>query len=220
MKILIVGGGRTVSFLCSSFASKGHSVTLINRDPAECERLAQALSVLVICGDGSDPGVLEEAGARGVDAVLALTPHDPDNLIACQAAALGFGVPRVVALANDPENVELFEKLGVSAFSTTRIIGSLIEQRTAWEGITNLMPVVEGRVNVTEVQLEASAPAAGKSLKDLPLPDNSLVAVVLRDGTPMVPRGNTSLQAGDRLVLITLPENHGTVLRVLTGAGQ
>ncbi len=217
MKILIIGGGRTVSFLCDSFVSKGHCVTLINRDPAECQRLALVLSALVICGDGSDPGVLEEAGARGADAVFALTPHDPDNLIACQAAAIGFGVTRVVALANDPENVEVFEKLGVSAFSTTRIIGSLVEQRTSLDWITNLLPIVEGRVNVTEIVLEASAPAAGKRLRDLTMPDNSLIAVVMRDGTPMVPRGNSDLKAGDRLVLITLPENHGTVLRMLAG---
>jgi len=217
MKILIIGGGRTVSFLCGSFVSKGHLVTLIDPDPAECTRIAQTLPILVVCGEGSDPGVLEEAGARSVDVVIALGEHDPDNLIACQTAAHGFGVPRVIALAHDPDNVEVFEKLGVPAFSTTRIIGNLIEQRASWEGITNLLPVVQGRVNVTEMVLEAGAPVAGRLLRDVRLPEDSLIAVVERDGKPIVPRGNSDLQPGDRLVLITLPGNHGQVLRALAG---
>lgn len=64
----------------------------------------------------------------GADVVLAITPNDQDNLVICQLAAIQFGVPRVLALANDPDNAAVFEKLGVSAFSTTQIVGSLIEQ--------------------------------------------------------------------------------------------
>jgi len=135
-------------------------------------------------------------------------------------AALKFGVPRAIALANDPENAEIFEKLGVSAFSTTHIVGSLIEQRASLEQIINLLPVGEGRVNVTEIILDADSPAAGKLMKDLVLPENALVAVVMRDQRPIVPRGGNQLLAGDRLVLITLPENHGAVLKAFTGDGK
>jgi trk system potassium uptake protein TrkA len=67
------------------------------------------------------------------------------------------------------------------------------------------------------VVLEAGAPAAGVLLRDLMLPQDSLVAVVVRDGKPLVPRGNSRLEAGDRLVLVSLPENHGQVLRALVG---
>jgi trk system potassium uptake protein TrkA len=57
----------------------------------------------------------------------------------------------------------------------------------------------------------------GKILKNIDLPENSLIAVVIRDNRPMIPRGGNDLQAGDRVVLITLPENHGPVLKALTG---
>jgi trk system potassium uptake protein TrkA len=120
-------------------------------------------------------------------------------------------------MANDPDNTEIFEKLGVSAFSTTHIVGSLIEQRASLEQILNLLPVGEGRVNVTEIVLEDDSPVVGKLLKDIDLPENALIAVVIRDNHPMVPRGGNDLQAGDRVVLITLPENHGPVLKALTG---
>jgi trk system potassium uptake protein TrkA len=217
MKVLIVGGGRKLYFLCRNFAAKGYEVVIINRNREECVQLARQLSAMVVCGDGSDAKILKEAGAMGADAVLAITPNDQDNLVICQLASLQFGVPRAVALANDPDNAEVFEKLGVSAFSTTHIVGSLIEQRTSLEQITNLLPVGEGRVNVTEIILDGDSPVAGKLLKDIDLPENSLVAVVIRDNHPIVPGGASQLLEGDRVVLITLPENHGPVLKAFTG---
>jgi len=217
MKVLIVGGGKTLYFLCRNFTAKGYEVVIVNRDQAECVQLARQLSATVVCGDGSDATILKEAGTMGADAVLAITPNDQDNLIICQLASLQFGVPRAVALANDPENAEVFEKLGVSAFSTTHIVGSLIEQRASLEQIINLLPVGEGRVNVTEVLLDADSPVVGKLLKDIGLPENALIAVVIRGNQPIVPRGANDLMAGDRVVLITLPENHGPVLKAITG---
>jgi trk system potassium uptake protein TrkA len=217
MKVLIVGGGQTLYFLCRNFAAKGYNVVVINRDRAQCIQLARTLTATVVCGDGSDVSILEEAGAREADAVLAITPYDQDNLVICQMASLQFGVPRILALANDPENAEVFAKLGVSAFSTTQIVGSLIEQQASLEQITNLLPVGEGRVNVTEILLDADSPVAGKCLKDIELPENALIAVVIRDSRPIVPRGPNDLQAGDRVVLITLPENHESVLKAITG---
>jgi trk system potassium uptake protein TrkA len=217
MKILIVGSGKTLYFLCRSFASKGYEVVVINRNREECVQLARQLSATVVCGDGSNARILKEAGAMGADAVLAITSNDQDNLVICQLASLQFGVPRAVALANDPENAEVFDKLGVSAFSTTHIVSSLIEQRASLEQITNLLPIGEGRVNVTEIILDADSPVAGKLLKDIDLPENALVAVVIRNNQPIVPRGANRLLGGDRVVLITLPENHGPVLKAFTG---
>ncbi|MEF2230251.1 MAG: TrkA family potassium uptake protein [Pseudodesulfovibrio sp.] len=220
MRVIIVGGGKALYFLGRNFVSKGYEVVIVNKDPEECRRLSRQLAVEVICGDGGDEHILAQAGARRADAVLAIAPRDQDNLVICQLAALQFGVPRTVALANDPDNVEIFEQLGVSAFSTTKIVGSLIEQRAALEEITNLLPVGEGRVNVTEIILSPDAPVAGRQLKDIVLPENTLVAVVIRDGKPIVPRGDNDLQAGDTVVLITLPENHGSALKIITGEGN
>jgi len=220
MKVIIVGSGKMLYFLCRSFTGKGYEVVIINRNRDECVQLGRQLSALVVCGDGSDAGILKEAGAMSADVVLAITAHDQDNLIVCQLASIQFGVPRAIALANDPDNAEIFEKLGVSAFSTTHIVGSLIEQRASLEQIINLLPVGEGRVNVTEIQIDPSSPVAGKLLKDISMPENALVAVVIRGDQAIVPRGGNQLLAEDRIVLITLPENHGRTLKVFTGKGQ
>lgn len=217
MKVLMVGSGKMLYFLCRNFTAKGYEVVIINRNREECVQLARQLSAVVVCGDGSDAGILKEAGAMGAGVVLAITPNDQDNLIICQLASLQFGVPRAVALANDPDNTDVFEKLGVSAFSTTHIVSSMIEQRASLEQITNLLSVGEGRVNITEIIISADSPVAGKLLKDIDLPGNALVAVVIRNNQPIVPRGANQLLKGDRVVLITVPENHGLVLKSFTG---
>ena len=75
-------------------------------------------------------------------------------------------------------------------------------------------------MNVTEVALKPDSPVIGKTLRELEFPEDALVAVVLRDDEAIVPRGSTELRAGDRLVLITLPENHGTVAQDRHGRGR
>jgi len=217
MRALIVGGGTTVYFLCRDFASKGHEVVVVNRDERECVRLARQLPATVVCGDGSDASVLGDAGARSADVVLALTPNDQDNLVICQLASLQFGVPRTLALANDPDNVAVLHKLGVPAFSMTDVVSTIIEQRATTDQITNLLPVGEGRVIVTEVRLDDASPALGRSLEDVALPANALVAAIMRDDDVIVPHGSSCLNSGDRLLLVTQPDNHAAVLRALTG---
>lgn len=220
MKVIIVGGGKTLYFLSKSFAEKGYEVVVVNRDHDECVQMARQLKALVIEGDGGDPQILREAGALGADAVIAITPNDQDNLVICQVAALQCGVPRILAMANDPENAEVFQKLGIPAFSTTQIIGNLIQERASLDEVMNLLPIGEGKVNVTEIVLTPESPVAGKHLKDIMLPDNALVAIVIRNGQAIVPRGDNQLLQGDRVILITLPENHGTVLKSFTGEQQ
>jgi len=217
MKILMAGGGKPLYFLCRRFLAKGCRVTVVNRDPDECGRLSRQLQAVVVQGDGTDPVILAEAGVREADVVLAITPHDPDNLIICQLAARRFSVPHVIAVVNDPDNETAFQKLGVNAFATTRIIAGLIEQRAAFQEITSLIPLGEGRVIVTDILLQVDMPAANRFLRELELPPDALVACLVRQGQAVIPRGGTQLLPDDRVMLISLPENHGPALRAITG---
>ncbi len=218
MRILIVGGDKTVYFLARQFVDKGHHVTIINRDALRSKELAQQTKATVVLGEGSDVNRLEEAGARRADVVLALTSHDQDNLITCQIAQKLFNVPRALALVNDPENEPVFRKLGINvAFSATRIIASMIEQQASFEDITALMPIAEGRVNVTDVRLDSESPAVGKNLIELELTEGSLIACIIREQHVLVPRGATRLQANDHLILISHPEHEVQDLITLCG---
>lgn len=217
MKVVIVGEGPTLYFVGKLFNAKGHTVTMIVNDPPEAILLARKLKATIIQGDGSDPNVLQDAEVSAADALLAITPKDQDNLVICQLASLQFGVHRTLALVNDPENAEIFQQLGVRSFSSTTLIASLIEERTSLADITNLVPLDEGRVIITELVINQDYPVAGKLLKEIHLPDNALIAVLIRAGSAIIPRGNNQILPGDRIVVISLPENHGVVLRALSG---
>lgn len=218
MKTILIGGDKTVYFLVRQFIERGYQVVIIHKDRARCLEMAHSLKATVIQGEGSGIRQLEEAGAREADVVMALTDHDQDNLIACQIAQKLYGVPRTLALVNDPENETVFMQLGVTAaFSATKVIASLIEQQAHFDDITALMPIAEGRLNVTDVRLDAKAPSIGKSLAELSMSGGSLVAAIIRDDEMIIPRGATRLLVDDHLILISHPENQAKDLRVLCG---
>ena len=217
MNILIAGEGKTVYFLCRTFISKGHKVTVINRSQDESVWSARQLKIVSIQGDWSDPLVLEEAETNSMDAVLAVTPNDHDNLAICQIASLNFKVSQTLALVNDPDNEEVFRQLGVTAISTARILSNLMERRVGFCEITNLITATEGKLNITEIELTETSPVAQKQIRDIKFPQNSLLAYILHQGQPTIPKGDTVLYPGDRVFVITMPENYAETIRMLTG---
>lgn len=223
MRVIISGGGETIEtvyFLARLFAERGHQVTILNPYLEEAQYLSRRVKATVILGDGSDPRALEEAGARRADVLLSLAPYDPDNLVACQVAQKSYGVPRTLALVNDPDNEEIFGQLGIGeVFSAARVIGSLMEGRALFDEIIHLFPADEGRRYVTEVVLGEDAPALDRTLRELALPPESVVASIIRHGEVLVPQADSRLQVADRLILITSPVRQQEALKVLTGEG-
>lgn len=219
MRVIIIGGNRTVYFLAKHFVDSKHHVTVINRDPERAHEMAEQTKATVVLGEGTDVSRLEEAGARRSDVLLALTAHDQDNLIACQIAQRNFGVPRTIAIVNDPDNEDVFRRLGVTvAFSATRIIGNIIEQETSFEDITSIMALAQGNVMVADVRLDKQSPTIGQTLLELDLSEGSLIACVIRGDDYIVPRGSTVLQPGDHLLLISHPDQQTRDLRLLCGS--
>jgi trk system potassium uptake protein TrkA len=218
MRLIIIGGNKTVYFLAKQFVQRKYHITIINRDPVRSQELAEQTKATVVLGEGTDVSLLEDAGARMADAVLALTSHDQDNLVVCQIAQRYFGVPRVIAIVNDPDNESVFQKLGVTvAFSPTRIIGAIIDQEASFEDITTLMPLARGRLNIADVRIDAHSPVIGKSLSEIMLTEGSLVACLIRNEEVLVPRGATQLQVNDHLILISHPEHQQQNLVTLCG---
>jgi trk system potassium uptake protein TrkA len=217
LHIVIAAEEQPAYFMSRRLAAVGHEVVVVHESEAVCRSLARRLSTPVIHGDATDPRVLEDAGAGSADAVMALTPVDACNLAICQQARLRFQVPRALAVANDPDNEEVFRALGVEiAFSPTRVLATLVEQRASFADITSLIPVGDGRIHLTEVKLSPTAPVVGRLVKDAGLPPGAIVAYLVRDDQPLIPHGRSELRAGDRLMLVTLPGNHQPALEALT----
>lgn len=204
MNIILVGGGKLAYFLSKEFSRCGSSTVVIDNHLAKAQALARETSARVIVGDGSDPSILKDAGAHQADVLVALTSKDDVNLVTCQIAKQYYGITRTIALVNDPDYREVFQQLGVTVtFSATQILAHLIEERIGFEAIQSLIPIAGGQVQVTEVILQKRSPAIGQTLQTLRLPAGILIGCVIRDTAVIVPRGETELRLGDRLVLLT-----------------
>jgi trk system potassium uptake protein TrkA len=217
LRVLVAADERTSYFLSRRLIAAGHEVVVIHESEQVCRSLARRLGTTLIHGDATDPRVLEDAGAGSADAVLALTATDARNLAICRQARLRFGILRALAVANDPDNEEVFRVLGVDvAYSPTRVLAALVEQRAQFADITNLISVADGRIHLTEVKILPTARVVGRPLQHAGLPAGTVVAYLLRNDLPVVPHGRTEILAGDRLMLVTLPGQHGPALEALT----
>lgn len=129
MNVVVVGGGKVGSHLAKTLIADGHTVTLVEIEPDRCEVLAGRVSgAAIVCGDGDEPYILDEANARNANAIVAATGHDEDNLVVCLLGKMEYGVGLTVARINNPANEWLFtEAFGVDVpvSNTTMIVDAL-----------------------------------------------------------------------------------------------
>lgn len=218
MYIIVVGGGRVGYYLGKSLISEGHEILIIERDGKQCGYIRDELGDVVLRGDGCEVATLEEAGCGRADMLLAVTGGDEDNLVACQVSKARFNVPRTVARINNPKNKTIFRMLGIDAtVSSTEIILEHIEQDVPTHSVTHLAELTGGEFELVSVRVPASARAVGRKLRDLTMPRDAIVAVVIGPQGPMVPGGDTVLAADALVIAVVRPANEPALRDVLTG---
>lgn len=208
MRIIVVGGGKTGSFLLGAL-SPGNEVVLLEKDQARVELLRERFpGARIRHGDGCEPGLLEEAGIRGCDLVVAATGDDEDNLVISYLSKFEFQVPLVFAKVNNPRNQWLFNRSwGVDvAVDPAGILASLVEEEVGLGELVTLLKLQRENVAVEEYAVEEGSSLAGKNIVDMELPSQVVLAAVVREGRPMVPRREESFQVGDRLLFICSAE--------------
>ena len=216
--VLLVGGRSKAKSLAQSLLKKGYQVTVINKDLADCERLAENEKLIVIHGDGTKPYVLEDAGAGNVEIAIALTPRDEDNLVICELCKKKFRVSKTLSLLSDPQKTDFFYKMGVdSVVCAISAVTSIIEQQAFMEEMAKAIPIGEGRVQLLEVPITETDPAAQKQVWEINLPKEVIIGCILRRDQTLIPRGDTRILAGDILVLISGNEQEEIAILELKG---
>jgi len=221
MYLLIAGGGKVGANLARTLIRDGrHEVTLIEQRRDRFERLEQEFEHRVILGDATEIFVLERAGiARPPDIVAALTGDDEDNLIICQLAREKYGVEKVIARVNDPRNQAHFDLLGISpTVSATRGLMALIEHEVPEHDLVHLLELRKENLEIVEVQIDKGAPAAGKRVESLELPEGSRLISIMRNGRSEIAVGSTELQPGDQVLAILQPGKEDELRQVLLKA--
>src|SRR6184192_1982862 len=214
MYILVAGGGKVGANFARTLLQDGkREVTLIEQRRDRFERLEQELEHHVVLGDATEIHVLERAGiARPPDVVAALTGDDEDNLVISQLAREKYGVPKVIARVNDPRNQAHFDLLGVSP---TRGLMALIEHEVPEHDLVHLLELRKENLEIVEVMIDEGAPAAGRRVEALDLPEGSRLISVMRNGRSEIAVGATELQPGDQVLAILQPGKEDELRRVL-----
>ena len=203
MYTVVVGAGKVGWNLARELIAKGNELTLIEADRQRFGTVEEELEHAVQFGDGSELWVLERAGIERADMVIAVTGDDEDNILICQVAREKYGVERVIARCNNPRNLQHFELLGVKpAVSATDLILRLIEHEVPRYGLLHLLDLPQERLEIIEVEVAQGSPADGTRVRDLGVPDGSLVISILRDGTGFVPLADSVIESGDEVLLV------------------
>ena len=220
MKVAIAGAGNVGIYIAGDLKDAGHEVMVIEQDPDLVARVRATLDVRWFIADACEVSSLHEAGLETVDVVVAATGDDEDNLVISLLAKQEFAVPRVVARVNHPKNEWLFnETWGVDvSVSTPHLLTALVEEAVSVGSLVRLLQFEGGKAGLLEVTLAETSPAAGVQVSELRLPRNCTIVAVLRDDGVVVPRGDTRLEVGDEVVVLSTAEAEAEVRAALIAA--
>ena len=219
MYVIIVGGGSVGYYLCKALLDNGHEVLVLEKDVTNCERFEDELGSVCIRGDGCEAVTLADAGVSRADILIATTTEDEDNLVSCQVAKHKFSVPRTIARINNPKNEKIFKKLGIDCtINVTDLILEHIEEEIPMHQLSHLLTVGEGQ-ELLEIRIREGFAAVGKSVDQLSLPSDSILALVIRNGQkPQVPNKDIILQANDKVIAVTATDSEEALRKELTGS--
>ncbi len=218
MFVIIAGGGRTAVQLAAFLTAQNHKVHLIENRPDVLALIHHELPTEVIFeGDSTSPEVLEQAGIREAQVMAACTTVDADNLVLCYLARDRYKVPRTIARINNPRTAWLFdEKFHVDvAINQADLMSKLIAEEMSLGDMMTLLKFRKGTVALVEEKIAPGAPAAGKLVKDLTLPENCTLAAILRKDQVLTVRGDTLLQVGDEVLAVVASDQQPALAALL-----
>ncbi len=220
MKVIIVGGGQVGSYLASLLLERGHEIKVIENRESRIPILQKLLPKdSVILGNGADPALLEQAGIDKTDVVAAVTGNDENNLVVGTLARLEYGVRRVVGRVNNPKNAWLFTPvMGIDvALNQADLMARLVAEEMSMGDMLPLMNLNRGEYSLVEKNVSPSSPVVGQLLKDIALPLECVLVAIMREGSMIIPRGDTSILAYDKIVAITHVSQLQTLSSLLGG---
>lgn len=215
--VMIIGGGKTGYYLAEKLADFGAQVKLVERSKARCQYLSTRISnVMILCGDGTDIGMLEEENLDDMDAFVTATGFDEQNLLLALTAKQR-GIPDVISKVSRENYLSLIEHMGVDIILnpldiTAVQIFNIIQggQRV----VSSLL--VQGQAEIIEVIAESGMMMTTGTLNDLDLPSGLLVAAIYRGGEVIIPNGGTRIKENDRVLIFSLLRDIADLDKLMT----
>ena len=216
MDIIIVGGGKTGTYLANLLVEDGYAVRVIEASKQVAAHLRAQLSPeRVVYGNGADPFTLERAGILHADVVVAATGSDEVNLVVSTLAKMEYNVNRVVARVNDPANAWMFdESMGVDVgINQADILARSVQEGLDLKDVFTILRLGKDNHAVVRVEVRPASRVIGEALRDVELPGETILVAIDRDGEIIVPRGDTRFAAGDKIIAFTDSEGRARLHR-------
>lgn len=203
-RVMIAGGGKTGYYLAKLLADDGIGVKIIELDKRRCEYLSATLdNVLVLNADATNTAILKEENLDSMDAFVALTGFDEENLL-LSLIAKREGVEEIVAKLSRKSYAPLTEDLGVAmTISPMDMSASDILHFIRKDGIVLFNQLINGQAEFKEIQATSDMPITGRVLSELEIPEGIIITAIHRGEELIIPKGRTKILSGDRIVILS-----------------
>ena len=224
MKIIILGAGQVGGSLAAELASEANDITVVDVDAVRLRRLGDRLDIRTVQGRGSLPTVLRQAGADDADMLIAVTSSDETNMVACQVAYSMFRTPTKIARIRESAYLTRDGLLGNDhlpvdvVISPEQAVTNYIKRLIQHPGALQVLDFAEGKVQLVAVRAYHGGPLVGQELRYLrqhmPSVDTRVAAIFRRD-RPILPKGDTVIEADDEVFFIAASEDIRAVMSEL-----
>jgi trk system potassium uptake protein len=218
MRVIIMGCGRVGSELSNELVDDGHEVTVIDKNPEAFFRYPPGDGATTVVGLGFDRDVLAEAGIEDADAFVAVSSGDNSNIVSARVALENFHVPKVVARIYDPRRADIYERLNIPTVATTRW-GVKQIQLMLFHDRQEIRETLGGG-ELLRMRMPVGPHMVGKSATSFDVPGKILIAGVSRGGGGFLPTQESTLQAGDYLVVMLTKDGMDTLDEVFEPVGE
>ena len=207
--VMILGGSKIAYYLAKMLTTSGNGVKIIEKDHEKCQELSESLDkVVIIEGDGAEQEILLEEGLNSLDAFVALTGMDEENIL-ISIFASSHNVPTVITKVNRNELSQLASKLGLDCIvSPKKIVSDVIVryaralENSRGSNVETLYNIMDDKAEVLEFNVRSDFKQVNIPLRDLTLKPNILIAGILRDRKPIIPTGDDMIMKNDKVVVV------------------
>lgn len=214
MKVIVCGAGQVGTSIVRYLAAEDNDVTVIDQSPELVRKISDAFDVKAMEGFASHPDVLEAAGIRDADMIIAVTYADEVNMVACQIAHALFEVPTAIARVRhqsylDPVWSDLFSRdhMAIDVIISPEIeVARAVMRRLDVPGAFDMVPMADGKVRIIGVRCTEDTPIINTPLRHLTqlFPDLNIIVIgIVRDGKGFVPAADDHMLPGDEVYFVS-----------------
>ena len=191
---------------------------MLDNNPDTIASLQRELGMIATIGEATSVRALQDAGTARASALIATTDSDEDNLAACQLARANFDVPRTIAVANSPENAELFDLVGVDlVVSATDLVLANLATALPAHPLIRLMPIADRSQELVAIKLPASGTVVGRTLSEITLPyGTKIILMITAEGRSKTPDADALIEAEDEIVALSPANSTAELWEILT----